>query len=271
MRRSILALALLTAPAAAQTPWPEPLWNPAPLADDLVLPLPCTGRIALRPVPTPMDAGPLADRAVTLGEADPAIDYSEFPRRAHVAGAFERDGRACQAMCPGAEVELHYHRVSGEDSADMVSAATGLPYREMDNAFLYRKPGVSIPAGCGCGAAAQEARGFQTIGGDYAANEVPGLFGEPGPQDVEATAAIPLPSEKPDPAEDPETLSSREGGLDAEGLKRLATPPPARSAAKSSGDTERPGERQVRVVGPAFLPDPEAAEDRQARDPAPDR
>lgn len=92
MRRLVLALALLAAPAAGQTPWPEALWNPAPLADDLVLPLPCSGRIALRPVPTPMEPGPLADRAVTLGEADPATDYAEFPRRAHVAGAFERDG-----------------------------------------------------------------------------------------------------------------------------------------------------------------------------------
>ena len=92
MHRLVLALALLAAPAAAQTPWPQALWNPAPLADDVVLPLPCNGRIALRPVPTPMEAGPLADRAVTLGEADPATDYSEFPRRAHVAGAFEREG-----------------------------------------------------------------------------------------------------------------------------------------------------------------------------------
>jgi hypothetical protein len=93
MRRAILALALLAAPAAAQTPWPEALWNPAPLPDDLVLPLPCHGRIALRPVPTPMEPGPLADRAVTLGEADPATGYAEFPRRAHVAGAFERGGQ----------------------------------------------------------------------------------------------------------------------------------------------------------------------------------
>ena len=92
MHRLALALVLAATPAAAQAPWPEALWNPAPLPDDLVLPLPCGGRIALRPVPTPMDAGPLADRAVTLGEADPATDYAEFPRRAHVAGAFEREG-----------------------------------------------------------------------------------------------------------------------------------------------------------------------------------
>jgi len=181
-------------------------------------------------------------------------------------GAFERDARACQAMCPGTQVELHHHRVSGEDSEDMVSTATGLPYREMENAFLYRRPGASIPAGCGCGAAAAQggASGFQTIGGDYAANEPAGLTGA-----APATeAAVPLPSLRPDAAEDPETLSSREGGLDAEALKRLATPRPTVTAGTSHED---PGERPIRVVGPAFLPDPEAAAVPQARAPAPGR
>ena len=182
------------------------------------------------------------------------------------SGAFERDGKACQAMCPGTRVELHYHRVSGEDSEDMVSAATGLPYREMENAFLYRKPGASVPASCGCGAAAQGAQGFQTIGGDYAANAPTGLP-EEGVAGETATAAVPLPSLRPDPAEDPETLSSREGGLDAEGLAKLATPLPARPAAGARAG-EKAGDRPVRVVGPAFLPGPEAEADRQARDPA---
>lgn len=181
------------------------------------------------------------------------------------SGAFERDGKVCEAMCPGTQVELHYHRVSGEDSEDMVSAATGRPYREMDNAFLYRKPGASVPAACGCGAAAESAQGFQTIGGDYEANGAASLSeGEATVENETTTAAIPLPSIKPDPAEDPETLSTREGGLDADGLKRLATPP-ARPVAKA---TEQPGERQVRVVGPAFLPGPEEATGLQAPAPA---
>lgn len=178
--------------------------------------------------------------------------------------AFERDGKACQAMCPGTQVELHYHRVSGEEPQDMVSAATGLPYREMDTAFLYKKPGASVPAGCGCGAAAQAARGFQTIGGDYESNEAAtGQDARAG--DATLTAAIPQPSARPDPAEDPETLATREGGLDAAALKRLATPMPAARTDKPGG---RPADRQVRVVGPAFLPDPEAAADRQAPAPA---
>ena len=94
--RSALAAALLLAlpvSAEAQAPWPEPLWNPAPLRDDLVLPLPCGGRIAFRPVETPMGQGALADRPIVLGQAETGSDYAEFPRRAHVAGPFERAGR----------------------------------------------------------------------------------------------------------------------------------------------------------------------------------
>jgi hypothetical protein len=181
------------------------------------------------------------------------------------SAAFERDARACEAMCPGTGVELHHHRVSGEDSEDMVSSVTGLPYRQMENAFLYRRPGASVPATCGCGAAAQGAQGgaqgFQTIGGDYAANEPAGFAADAAP-----SAIIALPSLRPDAAEDPETLSTREGGLDADGLRRLATPRPG-PRAPAGTDGEESGERQIRVVGPAFLPDPEAAIDLQAQAP----
>jgi formylglycine-generating enzyme required for sulfatase activity len=92
-RALLLLLALLAQPAAAQPSWPTALWNPAPLPDDLALPLPCGGRMAFRPVETPMAEGPLADRAFMLGQAETGSDYAEFPRRGHVAGPFEHGGR----------------------------------------------------------------------------------------------------------------------------------------------------------------------------------
>jgi len=162
--------------------------------------------------------------------------------------AFERDGKTCQAMCPGTRVELHHHRVHGEEPQDMVSAATGVPYRDSENAFLYKKPGASIPAGCGCGATAQAASGFETIGGDYASND-PGIGADEPTDEAAVTAAIPQPHERPDPAEDPETLATREGGLDAVGLRQLATPPSSSAAAAA------PVQRQIRHVGPTFFPD----------------
>lgn len=173
---------------------------------------------------------------------------------------FERDQRACEAMCPGTAVELYYHRMAGEESEDMVSAVTGQPYKQMSTAFLYRKQNASVAPSCGCNAATNEAaRGFQVIGGDYGS--------EGAPQDeVAATAAIPRPSSRPDPADDPETLASREGGLSVEALQRiLAAPRPVPG-------TSAPGaERPVRVVGPVFLPDPEEAIDLRVQVPARDR
>lgn len=158
--------------------------------------------------------------------------------------AFARDAHACQAMCPNTQVELHYHRVAGEEPEDMVSATTGLAYRDSENAFLYRQTGAPKPEGCGCGPGAQEPAGFTTIGGDYASNQ-PGF-------DVRAdhealTATIPQPQKRPDPADDPETLATREGGLDADGIKELTTPPSSIAA--------KAGPRQIRRVGPAFFPD----------------
>lgn len=87
-RVALLLLVLSGLSVQANEPWPQMLWNPAPLADDLVLPMPCGARIVFRPVPVPAGPSPLDDRPVTLGEADPASDHSEFPRRAHLAGAF---------------------------------------------------------------------------------------------------------------------------------------------------------------------------------------
>jgi hypothetical protein len=163
-------------------------------------------------------------------------------------------------MCPGTAVELYFHRMPGQEADDMVSVSTGQPYKQTRTAFLYRKRNAASTPSCSCNAAiSAEGRGFQVIGGDYGAGT------EPEDDAAVPTASIPQPSARPDPADDPETLASREGGLDAEALKRLATPLPAAASNNSEVGVERP----VRVVGPTFLPDPEAAIDLQA--PAPVR
>jgi predicted nucleic acid-binding protein len=93
MRRALLALLLAATPAAAQAPWPEAFTNPRPAPGDLLLPLPCGAALAFRPVATPAGAGPLDDRAVTLGSADADLGYAEFLRGEAVAGAFTEGGR----------------------------------------------------------------------------------------------------------------------------------------------------------------------------------
>jgi formylglycine-generating enzyme required for sulfatase activity len=91
-RRALTACALVAAlalPAAAQAPsWPEDGWNPRRAANDLVLPLPCGGAMAFRPIPVPVPPGALADREVTLGQPDQETATQEFLRRSFLAGGF---------------------------------------------------------------------------------------------------------------------------------------------------------------------------------------
>jgi hypothetical protein len=145
---------------------------------------------------------------------------------------FARDHQVCASMCPGVEVELYYHRIPNEESADMVSAATGQPYSGMPYAFRYRKPGLPPQQGCTCTATAAApsdgSAGYSVIGGDYSNEPV---------REAETTTAA---------AEEPEMFG-----------------PPAPPPHILPPDENRP----IRVVGPQFLPGPEAATGQ----PVPDR
>jgi formylglycine-generating enzyme required for sulfatase activity len=101
MKAAILATllaspALLAQPALAQAPapWDTARWNPQPVADDLALPLPCGGSLALREVAVPAGSGPLDDRRITLGSPEPEQGPSEFQRGSFIAGGFRGTGPA---------------------------------------------------------------------------------------------------------------------------------------------------------------------------------
>lgn len=151
---------------------------------------------------------------------------------------FERDQKNCDSSCPGTEMQVFYTRGIGDDSADMTSSVTGRPYSELPTAYLYKQPETSRPPACGCNAA----QNFEIIAGN-----------PPSPEraeaDVETTPLIPGPVARPDPGADPESLANVEGGLDRETIKRLAVKP-------SPTTLPPPERRKIRVVGPAFLPDP---------------
>jgi len=70
-----------------QPGWPEKYYNPRPAPGDLVLPMPCGGAMAFRPVEVPSN-GWLDDWPVELGQTDPQLGYKEGRRAAHLAGAF---------------------------------------------------------------------------------------------------------------------------------------------------------------------------------------
>lgn len=160
---------------------------------------------------------------------------------------FDRDAKACAAMCPGTETALYHHRVPGQESEEMVSAASGAPYADLPAAFSYRKAGYTRPAQCSCGTP----QDFSIIAGAF-----PGRGEEP----VEVIP--PSPVSRPDSAEDPETAANRAGGLDAAALQGLFAEPEPMPVASIRRDDD--GQREVRVVGPAFLPDPGEAIDLRA-------
>ena len=164
---------------------------------------------------------------------------------------FERDQANCQSSCPGSEVQIYYHR-AGQESDAMLSGLSGQPYADLPTAWLYKETGTPSPAGCTCGVARNDGpRNFSVIGGN------------PPPPPVQSEPVVPY--ARPDPGADPETMANRDGGLDAEALRRMAVAPKVNKPA-AAGE-----ERKIRVVGPAFLPDPEAAADLQAPDRTPVR
>ena len=86
------AMADLNAETAPAITWPEKLYNPAPAVPqgqpaDLILPLPCGGAMAFRPVEIP-GGDWLDDRPVELGQSDAERGYKEGRRLSHLAGAF---------------------------------------------------------------------------------------------------------------------------------------------------------------------------------------
>lgn len=167
-------------------------------------------------------------------------------------GDFERDQKNCESSCPGTEMQVFYTRGMDDDAGNMTSSATGRPYSELPTAYLYKQANYSRPPQCGCNA---QAENFSIIGGNPPNPE------QPQP-DSGATTLVPTPAAKLDAGADPETLANAAGGLDRAAIKQLTAKVPA-----SPVSALPPEQRKVRVVGPAFLPDPSAAIDLQA--PAP--
>jgi hypothetical protein len=147
---------------------------------------------------------------------------------------FARDEQTCQARCPGTKVELYYH-VPNEESASMVSLA-GVPYEDLPAAFLYRKADAPRAPGCTCAVAGRSSIMAATPQGR-----------ESPEGDAPASQTIAQPKEEP-------AIEANVGN-------------PAAEAAAIEPTPAIDKDRNVRVVGPRFLPDPSKALDLRA--PAP--
>lgn len=85
---------LATAGQAAESagPWSETFWNPVPMADDLVVPLPCGGSLALRPVQTELPNNWLDDRRLQLGTVSSEQPHTDYVHTTFIAGSLSEDG-----------------------------------------------------------------------------------------------------------------------------------------------------------------------------------
>jgi hypothetical protein len=77
-------------------------------------------------------------------------DGAYFPISSQASSmSFQRDAQVCSMMCPGVETELFYHPIQSE-SDSMRSAVTGRPYDELDNAYRFRTANARKDKACGC-------------------------------------------------------------------------------------------------------------------------
>jgi len=175
---------------------------------------------------------------------------------------FERDEKLCAARCPGTPVQLHIHRFPGQESEDMISVPTGLPYRDGENAFRYRQASWERPANCGC---APE-RGFEVVAGGNEWSTLDAPVSEQDPADDRLVAATTQQSGSFLIQEQRTLLAEPATGAE----EAIASVPAAIDETTTA--TERPEQdstegRRVRVVGPTFLPAPEEAIDLRSPDP----
>ena len=79
----------LSAPllSAAEIEWRDSFWNPQPMDDDFILPLPCGGAMAFRRVDTTLPGNWLTDFRVPLGSTNSDFPFSESLRFQFVAGS----------------------------------------------------------------------------------------------------------------------------------------------------------------------------------------
>lgn len=115
---AILAAGLGIALAAhAQSDWDERLYNPSPLEDDVILPMPCGGAMAFRQIHVPASQ-PLDDFPVQVGQDGTGWGYVEQTRPAFISGSFSGDDGSASRHYLLAKYELtdlQYEALTGDE------------------------------------------------------------------------------------------------------------------------------------------------------------
>ncbi|MCZ7930992.1 DUF2865 domain-containing protein [Agrobacterium leguminum] len=179
------------------------------------------GQAGLSPYPNAAAEGGLRTLCVRT------CDGSFFPIASNASPLdFRAQAEQCEKMCPGTETELYFHSMTDQETADMVSAETGKPYRDLPTAFAYRNATAKAP-GCACNMAAYH-------------KEMQKQEEAARPQPEKPYSGITtIPSPQGDKAEKPTE-------------QRQAAKPPEQPVPERDYD---PNDSRVRVIGPKFLPD----------------
>jgi hypothetical protein len=153
----VLSSSLLCSFSYAQS-WDPKFFNPKPIDDDVILPLPCEGFMAFRKVLVPVKK-PLDDFGVTLGSEGAALRYLEQAYPAFIAGSFTTDkpnpGRY-YLMAKYEVTDLQYQAVM-QDSCPRPSMKLMLPkvslswfdamqFSDKLNLWLRKNAPKSLPA-----------------------------------------------------------------------------------------------------------------------------
>ncbi|BAM88975.1 conserved exported hypothetical protein [Bradyrhizobium oligotrophicum S58] len=158
-----------------------------------------------------------------------SCDGAYFPISfATVPGRFADDERACKAQCPAADATLFTYRNPGEDMNQAVSV-NGQPYSALANAFKYR---TEFNPSCSCKAPGQTwADALKSID-DKTSAEQQG--------DIIVTE------------ESAKRMQQRQTGKPTAAKKGAA--PADAAPATADATTGAGGDKQIRTVGPTFIP-----------------
>ena len=128
----LLALSVSAGTVIAEEPaWNAESYNPQPLDDDLILPMPCGGAMTFRQVNVP-GSGVLGDESIYLGSHQVEHGYAEYRRRAWLAGAFDNpDGSGRHYYIGKYEVTAMQFAAIGDRCPDPDDPDLELPITEV--------------------------------------------------------------------------------------------------------------------------------------------
>lgn len=106
--------------------WEQAIYNPKPMEDDIIVPMPCGGAMAFRPVATESDS-PFGDQRIELGGDAQETGFLEHSRPAFVAGPFRSSSPSLRRLLVGK------YEVNEAQYAAVISTASGSPCPEVGN------------------------------------------------------------------------------------------------------------------------------------------